>query len=84
MTANQLSSPVTPADDWQTRRAEALRAALNEVLRIADRYVNGGDTYHNTVHDIYSVVCRALNADAEMEPRYLQVRVPAPEQPHGE
>lgn len=60
--------------DWQFRRAEALRGALNEILRIADRYANAREgTYHNAVMEIFGVTCRALNADVEMAPHYQPI-----------
>lgn len=61
-------------DDYQFRRAESLRAALNEILRIADRYAHAREgTYHNAVMEIFGVTCRALNVDAEMGPHYEPV-----------
>lgn len=66
--------------DWQFRRAEALRAALNEILRIADRYASAREgTYHNAVMEIFGVTCRALNADADTG--RAGIGIPRPEGP---
>lgn len=64
------------SDDWQRTRAEALHAALVNILGITVRFIEDHTgTYHNAIHDVYSVACAALNADAEAGPWEIHVTV---------